>query len=483
MSKGFFGNLSLLIVLNVLIKPFWLFGIDRTVQNTVGAEAYGLYFALFNLTLLFNIILELGINNFNSRAIAQNPGNIQQYLPNLLSVKSLVSFIYAFVLLGLGIYLGYEGDELKLLALCTINLIAISFVLYLRSNISGLQFFRVDSFFSVADKSLMIILVGVLLWIVPLKNGFTLDAFVMAQIVANVAVAIAAFIFVKQQVNQLNWHIDLNLIQSLLKKAAPFALIGFLMAVYYRIDGVMLERMLGQEGASQNGMYAAGFRILDAANMFAFLFATILLPLFSKMIAQKENVESLLKFSTYLIFVMVLTMSLSIGSFSQPIMDILYVESNATYGLLLQILIVTSVPIALVYVYGALLAANHNLKHINIIAGLGVLFNIGLNIILIPRYQALGAAMATLSTQGLVAIGYMLVAFKKLELGTHLFNWLGLFVYTILCLVLAYYFQNIKQYWFGAMVLLSVILVILSFVCNILKIADMRFWWAYRNKV
>jgi len=461
MSKGFFGNLSLLIVLNVLIKPFWLFGIDRTVQNTVGAEAYGLYFALFNLTLLFNIILELGINNFNSRAIAQNSNHIQRYLPNLLSVKSLVSIIYAFVLLGAGIYLGYEGDELKLLALCTINLIAVSFVLYLRSNISGLQFFRVDSFFSIADKSLMIILVGALLWVVPLKNGFTLNAFVIAQIVANVA--------------------DLSLIQSLLKKAAPFALIGFLMAVYYRIDGVMLERMLEEEGASQNGMYAAGFRILDAANMFAFLFATILLPLFSKMIAQKENVQALLKFSTQLIFVLVLTMSLSIWSFSQPIMDILYVESNATYGLLLQLLIITSIPIAIVYVYGALLAANHNLKHINIIAGLGVLCNIGLNVLLIPKYEALGAAIATLSTQSLVALCYMLVTFRKLHLNVHIFNWLRLFIYTILCVVLAYYFQSIKHYWFGAMVLLSFIYVVLSFVCNILKLTDMRFWWAYRN--
>jgi len=379
MSKGFFGNLSLLIVLNVLIKPFWLFGIDRTVQNTVGAEAYGLYFALFNLTLLFNIILELGINNFNSRAIAQNPSYINSYLPNLLSVKSIISVVYALLLFSVGIYLGYKGDELTLLALCTLNLITISFVLYLRSNISGLQFFRVDSFFSVADKSLMIILVGALLWVVPLKNGFTLNAFVIAQIIANVVVAICAFIFLKQHVQRLNWHIDFGLIQRLLKKAAPFALIGFLMAVYYRIDGVMLERMLGEEGGTQTGMYAAGFRILDAANMFAFLFATILLPLFSKMIAQKENVEALLKFSSQLVFVLVLTMSFSIFSFSQPIMDVLYVESNATYGSLLQLLILTSLPIAIVYVYGALLAANHNLKQINIMAGLGVLFNIGLN--------------------------------------------------------------------------------------------------------
>ncbi len=482
MSKGFFGNLSLLIILNVLIKPFWLFGIDRTVQNTVGAEAYGVYFALFNLTLLFNIILELGINNFNSRAIAQNPENLQQYLPNLLSVKSIVSVIYAFLLLGVGVYLGYEGAALKLLFLCILNLVAVSFVLYLRSNISGLQFFRVDSFFSVADKSLMIILVGALLWVIPLKDGFTLHAFVVAQIVANTAVALAAFVFVKKHVKQLSWKMDYRLIQSLLKKAAPFALVGFLMAVYYRIDGVMLERMLGEAGAQQNGMYAAAFRILDAGNMFAFLFATILLPLFSKMIAQKESVHALLKFSTVLVFVLVLTMSLSIWSFSQPIMDLLYTESTLQYGYLLKILTITSIPIAIVYVYGALLAANHNLKQINIMAGIGVLINITLNVFLIPKYQAMGAAIATLSTQSLVALGYVLLTFKQMNIPLRLFNWLGLFIYPVLCLAIAYYFQKIESYWFAAMITLSIIFVLLAFVCKLLKISDLKLWWTYRNQ-
>ena len=55
-----------------LIKPFWIFGIDRTVQNMIGTEQYGLYYALFNFSFLFNIFLDLGITNFNNRNISQN---------------------------------------------------------------------------------------------------------------------------------------------------------------------------------------------------------------------------------------------------------------------------------------------------------------------------------------------------------------------------------------------------------------------------
>ena len=56
MQRKFLTNLGLLLFLNLLIKPFWIFGIDRTVQNTVGVEEYGFYFVVFNFSFLFNII-------------------------------------------------------------------------------------------------------------------------------------------------------------------------------------------------------------------------------------------------------------------------------------------------------------------------------------------------------------------------------------------------------------------------------------------
>ena len=51
-QKKFVTNLALLLFLNLLIKPFWILGIDREVQNLVGEKEYGLYFALFNLSLV-----------------------------------------------------------------------------------------------------------------------------------------------------------------------------------------------------------------------------------------------------------------------------------------------------------------------------------------------------------------------------------------------------------------------------------------------
>ena len=73
MQKKFFSNLIWLIFFNLLIKPYAIFGIDAEVQNRVGTETYGMYFTLLNFTLLFNILLDVGITNYNTRYVAQYP--------------------------------------------------------------------------------------------------------------------------------------------------------------------------------------------------------------------------------------------------------------------------------------------------------------------------------------------------------------------------------------------------------------------------
>jgi len=79
-QNDFVFNIFFLLFLNLLIKPFWVLGIDVGVQNRVGAEQYGLYFAVFNFTFLFNTILDMGITNFNNRNIARHNHLLQKHI-------------------------------------------------------------------------------------------------------------------------------------------------------------------------------------------------------------------------------------------------------------------------------------------------------------------------------------------------------------------------------------------------------------------
>ena len=115
MQRKFITNLILLLSLNLLIKPFWILGIDRAVQNTVGLESYGLYFTLFNFSFIFNILLDLGITNFNNRNIAQNKHLLNKHFSGIIVVRLLLAAVYLLITFFVALIIGYSLEQLYLL--------------------------------------------------------------------------------------------------------------------------------------------------------------------------------------------------------------------------------------------------------------------------------------------------------------------------------------------------------------------------------
>lgn len=408
MKKSFYTNLSFLLFVNLLVKPFWIFGIDRTVQNTVGAETYGMYFALFNFSILFQILLDFGINNFNNRAVAQDEDFIKKHLPDILSLKMLLSLAYACITLLSGFLLGYAEIQIHLLLLLTGNQVLISLLLYLRSNISGMHLFKTDSILSVLDKLLMIGICSWLLWGIS-EEPFQIEWFIYAQTASLLFTILIAAIILASKHGMFSLRWDVTGMKEIAMKTYPYALLGLLMSVYYRVDGVMIERML-PDGAHEAGIYAASYRLLDAANMLGYLFASILLPMFARMIAKKENVKSLVNTSFGLIMAGALVVVCVCVFFRSEIMLLLYPQSTEYWSDIFGLLMPSFLGICTVYIYGTLLTANGSLKILNTIALGGMLLNIVLNLFLIPEHKALGATIATLITQTLVAIAHVLAA-------------------------------------------------------------------------
>src|SRR3954471_10045984 len=115
MRRFFVKNLLFVLAVNILVKPLWIFMIDRTVQNREGHSMYGTYQAVFNLGIIFQIVLDFGINNFNTRLISQSPGKLKSLFPVMLTAKLVFIFLYA-VIVGIAAWLwGYTGWELTLL--------------------------------------------------------------------------------------------------------------------------------------------------------------------------------------------------------------------------------------------------------------------------------------------------------------------------------------------------------------------------------
>ncbi len=416
MQRKFLTNLGLLLFLNLLIKPFWVFGIDRTVQNLVGVEAFGFYFVVFNFSFLFNILLDLGITNFNNRNIAQNHHLLSKHFSGILLMKLLLAFLYLGVTFFIAIW-KYNPDQLKLLGVLAFNQFLISFILYLRSNISGLLMFKTDSFLSVLDRMLMIIFCSILLWGHVTSTPFRIEWFVYSQTAAYVFTAITALLIVskKAKFKRLNWNWPFFLM--IIKQSAPFALLVLFMTFYNRLDPVMLGALLDKsKGNEQAGIYASGFRLFDAVNMIAYLFSVLLIPVFSKMIKHKENIEHMVKLAFTMIITPAILVALGSYFYSNELMALLYNAHLHDSAHVFQILMGGFVAVSTTYIFGTLLTANGNLKVLNIIAFFGLLISFFFNFFLIPKYLAIGSAYASLITQFSTAIVQVILAVKVFKL-------------------------------------------------------------------
>ncbi|NCG30091.1 MAG: oligosaccharide flippase family protein, partial [Bacteroidetes bacterium] len=236
--RNFSLNLIFLLALNLLIKPFYLFGVEVGVQNAVGAEAYGLYYAMFNFTFLFNVILDLGINNFQKIRMAQDAEAGTDNMKTLLPMKFGLSAVYMAVTVIVALIVGFEARYWFFIGWLMLNHILSMFLLMFRANISGLHLFMRDSVLSVLDRTLMIAAIGYLLWFSD--SAFQIEHFVFAQTGAY-AIAIIVAIVLTPSVNRVfNFKVDWSSFRDMVSQTWPFALLILIMTAYSKIDGVMI---------------------------------------------------------------------------------------------------------------------------------------------------------------------------------------------------------------------------------------------------
>lgn len=427
---------------NVLIKPFWVFGIDRTVQNTLGSSEYGLYFAVFNFTYLFQILLDFGFQNYSNREVAANTKRINDLLPSILIFKTALMVVYILVCIAVAYPMGYLSHAFIWIILA--NQILLSFTIYLRSNITAHQYFITDAMLSVLDKLLMIVFCSILIWGDISWFRLSIFNFALAQLAAYSITFIVCLFFVYLLTEKIVLTLSWSYFTNIARETMPYAVIYFLMTTYYRIDGVMLEKLQGANGAAESGIYAQGYRIMEALNNIGYLFAGILLPLFSYRIAQKLEIKSLLKSGFSIIYCVAVAIIIGLFTYKQDIIKILY-STTADVGYSAEVfgyLLLNFFPVALLYVVGTLLTANKNFKWMIYTLLLAVMLNISLNFYLITNFGAKGAGIATLITQLFMLVAYSIYCIRIFNLSFSIKYFTQLFAYASLCLMAIYFLSK-----------------------------------------
>lgn len=185
--------------------------------------------------------------------------------------------------------------------------------------------------------------------------------------------------------------------KAMLSKSKHYILSSLMVVLFQSTDHIMLTQM---SGTQENGFYTAA---ITSAGVFQFVY-TAIIDSFRPMIlsSKKEKSENYGNLVSRLYSVVIYTslaQSLVFTVLSKPIISVLYGDGYQVSVKVLQVLVWYLAFSYMGSIRNIWILAEQKQKYLWIINLSGAVFNIALNILLIPYWGASGAAFASLVTQ------------------------------------------------------------------------------------
>jgi O-antigen/teichoic acid export membrane protein len=190
---------------------------------------------------------------------------------------------------------------------------------------------------------------------------------------------------------------------------------------------------MSKEGAYEAGIYAQGFRLYDALYMVGFIFASVLFPMFSRMLHQKDpQISDLILVSTRWLVGGVLAIVFVAIENADALLVLLYNDQVAESSSFVFIgLMLAFLAMSFNFIFGTLLTANGSLKILNLISGIAAFVSVALNTCLIPSYGAKGSALIAVLIQVMVSLFLVYKSHKTIAFRSRFVDWSPLLLYSI----------------------------------------------------
>lgn len=395
-----------------LITKLIAFIVTISVARYLQDTGFGKYSFVFAFTSLFAILPDLGLNTLVIREIARNKQLTSKYIGNVSLIKIILSLITLILIIFTINIMNYPPDTTLAVYIIGGYVILNSFSLFSRSIYRAFERMEYETLTRIFERGMIGTLVIYLIY-----KGTDLIGISYAYLITGVLTLVVNSIIVSKIFSKPEFKIDLLFMKNTTKNALPFGLTAIFAVVYFKIDTVMLSIM---EGDDVVGWYNASYNVIEGlSGLIAGSIAGVSFPLLSKYSIIPDRKVALKKvFIQFLQISLVsgLIVSIFVTIYAAEIIEFLYEGKYSNSIIVLQILIWAFFIICISYTSSTLLNAMNKQKVVAIGTGIGALLNISLNLILIPQYSLIGAAIATVLTELFGAIIYIWYVLKLLKI-------------------------------------------------------------------
>lgn len=384
---------TLALILQKIIS-FTYFAI---IARALGPEDLGKYYFVISFTTIFAIFIDLGLANILTREVAKDQTRANDLLGGVLIIKGALSlFSLGAVIVSVNL-LGYPELIKQLVYISAISMILDSFTASFFAISRGFHNLFYESVGSVIFQ-VIVLISGILV----LKTGGGLRWLIGVLALASIFYFIFSLVLILKKWKIKIWpRFNAELVKFVLKITIPFSLFAIFQRIYTYLDSVLLSVLAGDRYV---GLYQVSFKIIFALQFLPMAFTASLYPAMSAYWV--KNREQLgVTFERAMNYLIIISLPISAGVITLADKIILIFKSGYGESVLPLKIGILAVPfIFLIFPIGSLLNACDRQKTNTKIMAAGLAASVFMNILLIPRFQAVGASITVLATNALMFV-------------------------------------------------------------------------------
>jgi O-antigen/teichoic acid export membrane protein len=390
--KKYFTNTSWLMAEKIFRSAVSLV-VGVYVARYLGPEGLGLLSYAMSFVALFVPIAMLGLDEIVIRELVKNETRKNELLGTAFFLK-LTGAFFALAFLCITIYFTSNDALTNLL----IFIIASSVIL---QSFNVIDFYFQSKVISryVVYCQIASLVVSSLIKLFLVWTKAQLLYFAVVSLIESIILAAGLVIaYSGQKLSIFHWRPSPRLALALLRDSWPIVLSSFCVSIYMKIDQVMIKQLLDSEAV---GQYAAAVRLSEISYFIPMVVCGSLFPaVLNAKNTSQEFYHTRLQNLYDLMMWMALPVMVVVTVLSDNIIRFLYGTAFDQAGPVLAIHIWASVFVFLGVASGKWYIAE-NLQFFSLInSAIGAIVNVVLNLILIRRYGIIGAAWATVISQG-----------------------------------------------------------------------------------
>jgi len=392
--------------LALILQKIISFTYFTLIARALGPEDLGKYYFAISFASVFSILMDLGLTNVLTREIAKAPAKANDFFGSVLAIKLPLSVLTGVIIVITAQVLGYSEIVKILIYFSTACVILDSFTTTFFSVSRGFHNLSFESASSVIFQ-IIVLITGLVILNLNLGLRWLMGALLLASLFSFIySLYIAAGIFKLS----LKPVYNPRLIKLVIKISLSFGLFAIFQKVYTYFDTVLLASLAGDYYV---GLYQVAFKIINAIQFLPLAFTASLYPAMSSYWAVNRD-QLAITFERAMNYLIIIALPISIGIAVLADKIVLIFKSGYAGAVLpLELNIAALLFMFTAYPIGSLLNAcdRQNINTINM--AVTVAASVILNIILIPKFQAVGASLTVLITS-ILMLGLGLIQVPKI---------------------------------------------------------------------